>query len=274
MDGPCTVVEPRSGWSCWNWRELLAYRDLFRLLVWRDIKVLYAHTIFGFSWALIRPLSAMVLFSAIFGGWAQMPSDGTPYPLFAYAALLPWTYFSTAMTGSTQSLLSNTHLLTKVYFPRIFIPLVPVCSKLLDFAIAFSLLLALMAFFGVAPSWQVIGFPLLVLLMMLTAAGLGLWLSALAIQFRDVKHGVQFLSQFLLYATPVVWPVSLVPDQYRLLYGLYPMAGVIEGIRSSFLQTNPMPWDLISTGTLSALGIFASGAFYFRRMERIFADVA
>ncbi|RMH72040.1 MAG: ABC transporter permease [Gemmatimonadetes bacterium] len=269
-----TVIEPKKGWQLINFAELWRYRDLFYFLVWRDIKVLYAQTVLGFLWAIIRPLFSMVVFSVVFGGLAKVPSDGIPYPIFSYAALLPWTYFSTALTTSSTSLITNAQMLSKVYFPRLIIPMTAVLAKLVDFFIASSILAAMMFWFGIAPTVNIIYVPLLIVLMMLTAAGFGMWLSALGIQYRDVKHASQFISQLLMYAAPVVWPSSLIPAQYRLWYGLYPIAGVIEGFRAALLGSTPMPWDLIGMGSLSAIVIFGSGLFYFRRMERIFADVA
>ncbi len=275
------IIEPKKGWQLIDWRELREYRDLFYFLVWRDIKVLYKQTVLGFSWAIIRPVFSMIVFSVIFGGLADVPSDGVPYPVFAYAALLPWTYFSTAMGKSTTSLVTNARMLTKVYFPRLVIPMTPVLAGLVDFFVAFPILLVLMLWFGIAPTVYVVLLPLLMLLMILTAAGVGMWLSALAIQYRDVNHAMTFLTQLLMYAAPVVWSVSLITDKFpewgeviRLVYGLYPMAGVIEGFRSALLGTASMPWDLIGMGTLSAVLVALSGALYFRRMERFFADVA
>ena len=269
-----TIIEPKNGWQLIDWTELREYKDLFYFLVWRDIKVLYKQTILGFAWAIIRPFFSMIVFSIVFGQLAQVPSDGLPYPIFAYTALIPWTYFSTAMSSSTQSLISNASMLSKVYFPRLVIPMTPVLAKLVDFGIAFLLLGLMMIWYGIAPTWNVFFLPLLILLMILTAAGMGMWLSALAIQYRDVRFAIQFMAQLLMYAAPVVWPVSLIPQPYRLLYGLYPMAGVIEGFRSALLGTTPMPWDLILIGGASAIIIALSGALYFRRLERIFADVA
>jgi len=268
------VIEPKKGWQLINFKELLDYRDLFFFLVWRDIKVIYKQTVLGFLWAIIRPVFSMIVFSIVFGRLAKLPSDNVPYPIFTYVALIPWTYFSTSMAGSTQSLISNVNMLTKVYFPRLIIPMTPVLAGLVDFVISFSILILLMVWYGILPTIHVIFLPFLILLMMLTASGIGMWLSALAIQYRDVRHAINFIVQLLLYAAPVVWPVSLIPDNYRILYGIYPMAGVIEGFRSALIGTNPMPWDLIFVGTLASLIIAVSGAFYFRRMERIFADVA
>jgi lipopolysaccharide transport system permease protein len=269
-----TIIEPSKGWQLVNVRELLRYKDLFYSLVWKEIKVLYKQTVLGLAWALIRPLLTMVIFSVVFGRLAKIPSDGIPYPIFAFVALIPWTYFSTAMIASCNSLVGNINLVTKVYFPRLIIPMTPVLSGLIDFGIAFVLLALMMVWYQIVPTWNAVFLPLLTLIMIGTASGIGMWLSALAIQYRDVKYAVPFLGQILLYAAPVVWPVSLLPSSYRMVYGLYPMAGVIEGFRSALFGTNPMPWDLISMGALSTTLILLSGAFYFRRMERVFADVA
>jgi lipopolysaccharide transport system permease protein len=268
------IIEPKSGWQLIDWRELREYRDLFYFLVWRDIKVQYKQTILGFSWAIVRPVASMVIFTIVFGRLAKVPSDGVPYSIFSYAALLPWTYFSTSMTASAQSLITNANVLAKIYFPRLIIPMAPVLSRLVDFAIAFLILGILMVWYQIVPTMTVLFLPLLILLMIVTASGIGMWLAALAVQYRDVKHALQFMVQMLMYAAPVVWPASLIPQKYRLLYGLYPMVGVIEGFRSALLGTNPMPWDLILVGTFSAVVIGCSGAFYFRRMESVFADVA
>ena len=273
-----TIIEPPCGWQPINLRELRQYKDLFYFLVLRDVKVLYKQTILGFAWAIIRPLFSMVVFTVVFGNIAQVNSDGVPYAIFNYVALVPWTYFSSAMTGSTNSLVGNTSMLTKVYFPRLVFPMAPVFAGLVDFAIAASIIAVLMLWYGIAPTAGILVLPLLILLMMLTASGVGMWLSALAVQYRDVKHAITFVAQLLMYAAPVVWPVSALTERFgptaRLAYGLYPMAGVIEGFRSAILGTNPMPWDLIAIGAASALLIAISGAYYFKRMESIFADVA
>ena len=269
-----TIIEHKRGWQQIGWQELLQYKELLYFLVWRDIKVLYNQTILGFTWAIIRPFISMVIFSLVFGKLAKMPSDGVPYPIFSFAALVPWTYFSSVIVESTNSLITNSNMLSKVYFPRLVLPLVPVLAKLIDFAIALMILCFMMVWYGFAPTRYITIIPLIVLLMILTSAGIGIWLSVLAIQFRDVKHAIPFVAQILMYAAPVVWPVSLIPSKYRLIYGLYPMAAVIEGFRSALLGTTSMPWDLIMMGTLSAGVLLVSGAFYFRRIERIFADVA
>jgi lipopolysaccharide transport system permease protein len=272
------VIKPKSGWQVIDWKELIEYRDLFYFLIKRDVLAIYKQTVMGFTWAIIRPVFSMIVFSVIFGGLVKMPSDGIPYPIFSYAALIPWTYFAAAMTASTQSLITGKGIFTKVYFPRLIIPLTPVLSKLVDFAIAFVILFGLMAWYGISPTINLIFLPILILMMMLTASGIGMWLSAMAIQYRDIPQGVGFLSQLLMYAAPVVWPLSLLQERFgesaTLIYGIYPMAGVIEGFRSALLGHNPMPWELIGIGTITALFMFISGAFYFKSKERIFVDVA
>lgn len=269
-----TVIEASSGWRLIDWRELWRYRDLCYFLVWRNVKVRYAQSVLGLGWAVIRPVFSMIVFSIVFGRLAKIASDGVPYAVFSYAALVPWTYFSSALTGASGSLVGASGMISKVYFPRLIIPLTTVLSNLVDFAIALLILFGLMVWFGMRPTIWALLLPLLVLLMMLTATGLGMWLTALAIQYRDVNYGVSFAVQLLMYAAPVVYPASSIPQQYRWLYGLNPMAGVIEGFRSALLGTNPMPWDLLLPGTIMAIIVFIGGALYFRRMERIFADVA
>ena len=268
-----TIIEASSGWRLIDWRELWRYRDLFYFLVWRNVKVRYAQSVLGLGWAVIRPVFSMIVFSVVFGRLAKIASDGVPYAVFSYAALVPWSYFSSALTGASGSLVGASGMISKVYFPRLIIPLTTVLSNLVDFAIALLILFGLMVWFGMQPTIWALLLPLLVLLMMLTASGLGMWLTALAIQYRDVRYGLGFAVQLLMYATPVVYPASSIPQQYRLLYGLNPMAGVIEGFRSALLGTNPMPWDLLLPGTITVIIIFIGGALYFRRMERIFADV-
>ena len=268
----------KKGWEFINWKVIREYKDLFYFLVLRDVKALYKQTVLGFAWAIIRPVFSMIVFSVVFGGLAKVPSDGIPYPIFSYTALIPWTYFSTAMISSTQSLISGRGIFTKVYFPRLIIPLTPAFSKLVDFFIAFIILFVLMAYYKIVPTINILWVPLLIILMILTASGIGMWLSALAIQYRDIPQGIQFLSQLLLYSAPVVWPVSLISEKFgettKLIYGLYPMAGVIEGFRSALIGHNPMPWDFIGMGTFTSIVLFFTGALYFKRKERIFVDVA
>ena len=271
---PIVVIEAKPGWKFVDWRECLEYRDLLYFLVLRDVTVLYKQTVLGIAWAVLNPFFSMVVFTVIFGMLLKVPSDGKPYAIFSFAALLPWTYFSGALTGATGSLIAGTGIFTKVYFPRIFIPLVPVFSKLVDFAIAFVMLIAMMIWYHILPSWHVVFLPLLILLLMATSAGVGMFLSALAIQYRDIRHAMAFVIQALMYAAPVVWPASKLPADLRLWYGLYPLAGVIEGFRASLLNTGPMPWDLIGMGSITAILSFLIGGLYFRRMERFFADVA
>jgi lipopolysaccharide transport system permease protein len=272
------VIEPAGGRQLIDWRELREYRDLFRFLVDRDIKVLYKQTVLGFGWAILRPVLSMVIFTIIFGNLAQVDSDGVPYAIFSYVALVPWLYFSSALGASALSLVNNTEMLTKIYFPRLIFPMTPVLSKLVDFFISFVIIFVLMAWFHISLTGRILYLPLLIALMMLTAAGLGLWLAAMAVQYRDVKHAMPFLTQILMYAAPVVWSGSLIAERFgqtgRYLFALYPMVGVIEGFRSALLNTGPMPWDMIAVGTGSALVIFALGLVYFRRMESTFADVA
>lgn len=278
MSNNTTIIEPRSDWQPIDWRELLRYKDLLYFMVKREVTVLYKQTILGFSWAIIRPLFSMIVFSVVFGGLAKVPSDEIPYPVFSYVALVPWTYFSTAMTRSTQSLVGGTGIFTKVYFPRLVIPLTPVIAGLVDFVIALTVVGVLMTYYSILPTLNIFWLPVLIVLMIMTSAGIGMWLSALAIQYRDVGFAIQFLSQLLMYAAPVVWPVSLISEKFgdtaRLIYGLYPLVGVIEGFRSALLSHNPMPWDLIGMGSITAVFLFVSGALYFKRKERIFVDVA
>ncbi|MCC6493232.1 MAG: ABC transporter permease [Pirellulales bacterium] len=269
-----TVIEPRSGWRLVDWREIVEYRDLFMFLTWRSVKARYAQSAIGIGWAVIQPVISMLLFTLVFGKLAKLTSDGVPYALFSLTALVPWTYFSGALNDSATSLVSNANMISKVYFPRLILPIAAVLSRLIDFAIASTILAGMMLWFGRAPSWGVLAIPVLVLLMMTTAAGMGMWLTALAIQYRDVKHAMSFIVQFLMYAAPVVYSITLVPEEYRLYYAAYPMVGVIEGFRSALLATRPMPWDLLAVSTASAAALALSGCLYFRRRERIFADVA
>ena len=246
------MIEAPSGFQLFDFGELWRYRDLLRFLVWRDIKVRYAQSVLGVAWAVIQPLFTMVVFTVVFGNLAQISSDGVPYAIFSYTALVPWTYFSNSLSESTSSLVSAQAMISKVYFPRVVIPLTPIFAKLLDFAIALGLLAVLMVFFRTPPTWGVLALPVLILIMMMAAAGGGMWLTALAVQYRDVKYAIGLLVMLLMYASPVVYPASLMPDQYLLLYSINPMAGVIEGFRSALLGTNPMPWGMIAVGAVSA----------------------
>lgn len=277
------TIKPRTGWQLIDWKELVEYRDLFRFLVWRNIKVQYAQSMLGIGWAVIQPVFSMIIFTVVFGYLAGIKSDGAPYAVFAFAALVPWTYFSNALTEGTNSLLSNTNMLSKVYFPRMMLPLSAVFAKLVDFFVAMVILIGLIIYYGVSPNFGVLFIPLLIGLMMLTAAGLGMWLSALAVQYRDIKYAMNFIVQALMYCTPVVYPSSLIPWTYdmggyviypRLIYSINPMVGVIEGFRSALIGTAAMPWAMLAVGSVSATIIAASGSHFFRRKERLFADVA
>ena len=225
------VIEPRSGWRLIDVGEIWEYRDLFYFLVWRDIKVRYAQSALGVGWAIIQPLFFMIVFTVVFGRLARISSDGAPYAIFSYAALVPWTYYSNALNDSTASLIKSANMLSKIYFPRLILPMVSVLGRLVDFGIALVLLVGLIAWFRYVPTVWTLTLPALVLIMMLAAAGLGMWLTALAIQYRDVSYAMIFLVQLLMYAAPVVYPTSLIPDQYLLFYALNPMVGVIEGFR-------------------------------------------
>lgn len=268
-----TIIDPlqRSGWV--NFAEIWAYRDLFYFLVWRDIKTRYAQSVLGIGWAIIQPLFSMVVFTVVFGNMMKISSDGVPYAIFSFAALVPWTYFSGALTSAGGSLLTARGIITKVYFPRIIVPLVAVVAKLWDYAIALLILFGLMAYFGFAASAYALLLPAITLLMILTAAGVGMWLTSLALQYRDIQYSLGFGVQLLMYASPVVYPASMVPERFQVLYSLNPMVGVIEAFRSVLLGTNPMPWQALTIGTGMALLLVISGSAYFISMERRFADV-
>jgi len=257
--------------------ELFDYKDLFYFLIKREISVLYKQTSLGISWAIIKPVFLMVIFSFVFGGIAKLPSDGLPYPVFSYIALVPWTYFSTSLNRSSNSLISYASIFTKVYFPRVIIPLVPVFAGLLDFIIAMFVVVFLMGYYSITPTVNIIFFPALVLIMMLFSSGLGMLFSAMAVQYRDVKFIVQFLSQLLMYVAPIVWPLSLLTDKYgsgiKPFLGFYPMIGVVEGFRSMVIPDKEMPLDLIIIGAFSSLIIFFTGVIYFKKKEISLADV-
>lgn len=273
-DVPVTIIEPRSGWQLVDWRELVQYRDLFLFLVWRGIKVRYAQSTLGIGWAIIQPLFSMIAFTIIFGGLAQIDSDGSPYAIFSFTALVPWTYFANSVTAGTSSLVTNANMISKIYFPRLILPLAEVVAKLIDFSISMLLLFVLMLVFRVPPTLEVYVLPLLILLMMVSAAGIAVWLSALAVQYRDINYGLTFFVQLLMYAAPVVYPTSLIPERFQYAYALNPMVGVIEGFRAALLGTRTMPWDFIAIGTAVSIAITLSGMLYFRSREKLFADVA
>jgi lipopolysaccharide transport system permease protein len=269
---PVTVIEPSRGWAAPNLRELWLYRELLYFLVWRDIKVRYKQTALGASWAIIQPFFTMVVFSLFFGRLAGVPSDGVPYPIFAFAALVPWTFFAHGLTQSANSLVASQNLIKKVYFPRLAIPVATVLSGIVDFVIAFAVLLGMMAFYGIVPTAQVVWIPALLLLALVTSLGVGLWFAALNVQYRDVAYVVPFTVQLWLFATPIAYPSSLLPEPWRVFYGLNPMAGVVEGFRWALLGTETAPGPMLAVSTVAAVAILLGGAFYFRWMERSFAD--
>ena len=270
---PITYIRPSEGWVALKLDELWEYRELLYFLCWRDIKVRYKQTALGAAWAIIQPFFTMVVFSLFFGRLAQIPSDGIPYPLFAYAALVPWSFFAHSLSSSSNSLVDSANLLRKVYFPRLAIPLATVLSGVIDFAIAFVVLLGMMLFYGLTPTANSLWLPLLLLLALTTALGVGLWLSALNVQYRDVRYTIPFLTQFWLFATPIAYPSSLLSEPWRTLYGINPMVGVVEGFRWALLGTATAPGPIILVSALAAVGLLVSGAYYFRRMENHFADV-
>jgi len=270
---PHTVIQPSRGWVRLNLAELWHYRELLFFLTWRDIKVRYQQTVLGAAWAIIQPLCSMIVFTVFFGRLAKVPSDGIPYPLFAYTALLPWQLFAYGLTESSNSVVANERLITKVYFPRIIVPLASVFAGLVDFAIAFTVLIGMIAWYGVKPTAAVLTLPLFVLLAIATAFGVGLWLSALNVQYRDVRYTLTFIVQFWLLASPVAYSSTLVPARWRPWYGLNPMAGVIEGFRWALLGKSPAPGIMLAVSVLVVSLILVGGLYYYRRMEKTFADV-
>jgi len=270
---PVVHIRPTRGIRSVDLRELWAFRDLFYFMVWRDIKGKYAQSVLGIGWAIIQPLAYMIVFTIVFGNVAKVHSDEVPYAIFSYTGLVPWLFFSGGLSSATLSLVQNSRMLTRTYFPRVIMPISAVLGKLPDFVIAFVMVLGLMAWFRVPPTIWALVLPWLIILMIITAAGLGMWLTALAVQYRDIAHSMTMGVQLLMYASPVVYPASLIPDQYQMFYALNPMVGVIEGFRSALLGTNPMPWDILAVGSVSAILIALGGLLYFRRMERNFADV-
>jgi lipopolysaccharide transport system permease protein len=268
-----TRIRPSRGWRALDLREVWRYRELVFILAWRDVQVRYKQTVLGVAWALLQPFVAMVIFTVFFGHLIGVSSDGVPYPLFAYAGLLPWTYFANAATNSSESLVANANLISKVYFPRLVIPLAGVGSGLVDLAIGFGLFILLLVAFGVSPTPRLVLLPLLVVVVILAALSVGIWLSALNVQYRDVRYAIPFLIQVWMFATPVVYPASIVPAEFRPLYGLNPIAGVVEGFRWALLGSTDLDVRLLGVSLGIILVMLVSGLFYFRRMERNFADV-
>ena len=273
MPLPTFVIQPPRGLGSLDVAAVWEYRELLYFLVWRDVKVRYKQTFIGASWAIFQPAMTMAIFTVVFGNFAKIPSDGLPYAVFAYTALLPWTYFSTALSRSGTGLVSNANLITKVYFPRLIIPLASVIAPAVDFLFAFLLLLGLMAWFGIVPTWGILVLPLFFLLAMITALAIGLWLAPLNARYRDVGHTIPFLTQFWMFASPVVYPVSLIPESWRLLYSLNPMVGVIEGFRWALLGKGDTDFSPMLVSVAVVLVLLVGGVVFFKRMERTLADV-
>lgn len=268
-----TRIRPSQGWVSLKLGELWEFHELLYFLTWRDIKVRYKQTALGAAWAILQPVFTMLVFSLFFGKLAGMKSDGAPYPIFAFTALVPWTFFAYGLAQSSSSLVGNENLIKKVYFPRLIIPISTVLSGAVDFLLAFMVLIAMMFYYGIMPTANIVWIPLFVLLTVVTSLGVGLWLSALNVQFRDVRYVIPFLTQFWMFATPIAYPSSLLHEPWRTLYGLNPMAGVVEGFRWALLGTSAAPGPMLLVSAVVAVVILAGGAFYFRRMEKIFADV-
>lgn len=266
------VREPQKDISL-RLKELYEYHELIYFLIWRDLKVRYKQTALGVAWAIIQPFMTMVVFTIFFGNLAKMPSEGLPYPVFSFAALLPWQLFANAMTTSSNSLVNNRDLITKVYFPRIILPIASIVAGLVDFCIAFIVLVAMILYYGIIPSAAIVVLPFFVLLAMASALAVSMWLSALNVQYRDVRHLIPFMTQIWLFVTPIAYPSSLVPENWRFVYGLNPMAGVVEGFRWALLGKSNVSWSLVTISSLMVLFLLIGGVLYFRRMERTFADV-
>jgi lipopolysaccharide transport system permease protein len=272
-DIPVIRIQPSRGWVSLKLHEVWEYRELLYFLAWRDVKVRYKQTVLGASWAILQPFLSMVVFSIVFGRVARLPSDGIPYPIFSYAALVPWTFFANGITKSTQSLVTGGNMIKKIYFPRLVMPISAVLSGLIDFVLAFVVLLGMMLYFGTVPTLNIIWLPLLLLLGLVTSLGVGMWLTAMNVQFRDIRYVVPFLVQLWMYASPVVYPSSMFGEPWRTIYALNPMVGVIEGFRWALLGVETQPGPVIIVSALAAVALMVSGMFYFRRLERSFADV-
>jgi lipopolysaccharide transport system permease protein len=269
---PVTIIKPHSGWQAIDFRELKEYRDLLFSLAWRDVKVMYAQTVLGFSWAIIQPLVQIVLFTIIFGKVAKVNTDGIPYILFSSVAVIPWNYISQSMTQSSQSLVAGQNMLGKIYFPRLIFPITPVISKLINFGISLLIVFAIMLYYRVFPTMNILFLPVFLMMMLLVSASTGLWFSTLAIRFRDVQYIMPFSIQLLMYTAPILYSASSIPEKYRMFYSLNPVVGIIEGFRACLIGT-PIPWHYIWPGIITGIILFITGAFYFRKMERIVVDV-
>jgi lipopolysaccharide transport system permease protein len=270
---PLIRIQEARAWPALKLNELWDFRELIYFLIWRDIKVRYKQTVLGASWAIIQPLFTMLLFSLFFGRLAKVPSDGIPYPLFSFCGLVPWSYFSNALTQASNSLVGNSSLIKKVYFPRLAIPVGKVLSALVDFGLALVLLLGMTFYYHLHPSFRLLWLPLFLLLAMATALGASFWLSALNVRIRDVEQALPFLTQIWLFATPIAYPSSLLSQPWRTLYGINPMVGVVEGFRWALLGAKTTPGPMLAVSCLVAAAMLVSGAFWFRRLEKTFADV-
>jgi lipopolysaccharide transport system permease protein len=268
-----TVIEPQKGWIPFDLKEIWRFRELFYFLTKRDIKVRYKQTVLGGLWAVIQPVFTMIVFTLFFGKLAKVPSDGIPYPIFVYAGLLPWTYFANALTASGNSLIGSANLVTKVYFPRLIIPASASFAGLLDFLIAMIVLGALMIYYQFIPGIGLLLFPFLVVLTLLCAVGVGLWLSALNVEYRDIRYAIPFLIQIWMFVSPVIYPLSMVKEKYQWLLAINPMGGIINAYRASLLGHKPIDWSLLCISTIIILVIFVSGMYYFRIVEKTFADI-
>lgn len=268
-----TRIRPRTGWRELNLKEIWQHRELLYFLSWRDVKVRYKQTALGAAWAILQPLMTMLVFSLFFGKLGKIPSDGLPYPLFVFAALVPWMFFANGLAQASNSLVQNAAMLKKIYFPRLIIPLSNVAAGVVDFMVAFTVLLGMMLYYGILPTANVIWLPLFLILEIATALGIGLWLAAMNVQFRDIRYLLPFLTQFWLFATPIAYPSSLLGEPWRTVYGVNPMVGVIEGFRWALLGTQTSPGPIIAVSSLVALLVLVTGAYYFKRMEKTFADV-
>ena len=273
IPAPNVVIQPSETLLHLDLGAIWQYRELLYFLVWRDVKVRYKQTAIGIGWTILQPLMTMVLFTIVFGNFAQIPSDGMPYPVFAYAALLPWTCFAAAVGRSGTSLVGNANLISKVYFPRLMIPLAAAVAPMVDFLFSFVIFLGLMGWFSIAPTWGMLALPLFLILAVMTAIAMGLWLAPLNVKYRDVGHTIPFLIQFWMYASPVAYPVSLVPEQWRLIYSLNPMVGAIEGFRWALLGHASPDFTVMAVSAVMVVALLVGGMLYFQRMEQTFADV-
>ncbi len=270
---PSIVIQPRQGLFHLDLGSVWLYRELLYFLAWREIKVRYKQTVIGAVWAILQPLLTMVIFTVVFGNFAKIPSDGLPYPLFAYVALLPWEYFSQAISRSGVSVVNDANLIRKIYFPRLIIPLAAVVTPLADFCLSFVILLGMMLWFHVIPTWGMMALPLFLLMALLTALSAGLWLSALNVRYRDIRYTIPFLTQLWMYASPIAYPVSLIPEKWRLLYSLNPLAGVVEGFRWALLGKESPDFSIMAVSAVVVLVVLLGGLVYFKKMEQTFADV-